>query len=42
MQGQARWSRELISTNSIDDTAVLLDAVLRHMPVFAEELGWEE
>jgi AcrR family transcriptional regulator len=28
--------------NSIDDTAVLLDAVLRHMPVFAEELGWEE
>jgi AcrR family transcriptional regulator len=28
--------------NSIDDTAILLDAVLRHMPVFAEELGWEE
>ena len=28
--------------NSIDDTAVLLDAVLRHMSVFAEELGWEK
>jgi AcrR family transcriptional regulator len=28
--------------NSIDDTAILLDAVLRHMSVFAEELGWEK
>jgi AcrR family transcriptional regulator len=28
--------------NSIDDTAILLDAVLRHMSVFAEELGWED
>jgi hypothetical protein len=42
MQSQARWSRKLISTKSIDDTAVLLDAVLRHMPAFAEELGWEK
>ena len=32
----------MFPTNSIDDTAVLLDAVLRHMPVFAEELGWED
>ena len=28
--------------DSIDDTAVLLDAVLRHISVFAEELGWED
>ena len=32
----------MFPTNSIDDTAVLLDAVLRHMSVFAEELGWEK
>jgi hypothetical protein len=28
--------------NSIDDTAILLDAILKHMPAFAEELGWED
>jgi AcrR family transcriptional regulator len=27
--------------NSIDDTAVLLDAILKRMPAIAEELGWE-
>jgi AcrR family transcriptional regulator len=27
---------------SIDDTAVLLDAVLKRMPDLAEELGWED
>ena len=32
----------MFPTGSIDDTAVLLDAVLRHMSVFAEELGWEK
>jgi AcrR family transcriptional regulator len=28
--------------NSVDDTAALLDAILRHMPVFAKELNWED
>jgi len=28
--------------NSLDDTAVLLDAILKHMPVFAKDLGWED
>jgi len=32
----------MFPTSSIDDTAVLLDAVLKHMPVFAEELGWDD
>ena len=32
----------MFPSNSIDDTAILLDAVLRHMSVFAEELGWED
>jgi len=27
--------------NSIDDTAVLLDAILKRMPAIAEDLGWE-
>ncbi len=28
--------------NSIDDTAILLDAILKHMSVFAKELNWED
>jgi len=28
--------------NSLDDTAVLLDAVLKRMPDLAKDLGWEE
>jgi AcrR family transcriptional regulator len=28
--------------DSVDDTAALLDAILRHMPVFAKELNWED
>lgn len=32
----------MFPANSIDDTAVLLDAVLRHMPVLAKELNWED
>ena len=28
--------------NSIDDTAILLDAILKRMPAIAEELGWEK
>ncbi len=28
--------------NSVDDTADLFDAILRHMPVFAKELNWED
>jgi AcrR family transcriptional regulator len=28
--------------NSIDDTAILLDAILKRMPAIAEELGWED
>jgi hypothetical protein len=32
----------MFPSNSIDDTAILLDAVLRHMSDFTEELGWED
>jgi len=28
--------------DSVDDTAALLDAILRHMPFFAKELNWED
>ena len=28
--------------NSIDDAAILLDAILKRMPAFAEELGWDD
>ncbi len=31
----------MFPTDSIDDTAVLLDAILKRMPAIAEELGWE-
>jgi len=32
----------MFPSNSIDDTAVLLDALMKRMPDLAKELGWED
>jgi AcrR family transcriptional regulator len=33
---------DMFPSDSVDDTSALLNAILRHMPVFAKELNWED